>query len=593
MAFIQKAIPPANRILTFSLSDFAGGLNNRSEILNNNEAQDLINVKFMNDNVMEKRNGIEHYDGQVLDAPVTFIDEFKPYTDTDILLRGTSAKLYAGSTLIKNVAGQIDGVNFSGKYFFVDGGELYVYGKFPQTDALPYTDVIGTPINDYTVMKVITPLAGFTPLDTSYIRGVTRYDYTNGVIYYEPCQNEMTDTSKGANVLPQVPSFITVRKGRLFISGSNKDNDNVFISDVQNPYYYPVTLPVQLPPNSDKVTAITVYDDSVVIGRKHDLYVITGETNNPQLGFELFTLRRINSHTGVINNRAINVAHNYLFYLGTDGNAYSLASTRNDQKILATSIISQTLDLFAAPLSFTQIQIDDARGYFFKDEWHLSIADKVLVYSYRHRAWTVYNHHNARSFYNLNEKLIWGTDSGYVDTYSDDYLDYGIPYRAFWTSKNLDMNDTSSYKQFRECYIVAHTYQDFASMIDVAFGIDYGEVTGVATIGDQISVYGRAKWGSRFISRNIVQSLPFVIGRRARFITFTISNGYDPQGTVNTADDLINYLGRKDGSLVYVTDESAYYLFDGTIWTKMADQDINQPMRWYQMNGEYEFRGKR
>jgi hypothetical protein len=130
-------------------------------------------------------------------------------------------------------------------------------------------------------------------------------------------------------------------------------------------------------------------------------------------------------------------------------------------------------------------------------------------------------------------------------------------------------------------------------MIDVAFGIDYGEVTGVATIGDQISVYGRAKWGSRFISRNIVQSLPFVIGRRARFITFTISNGYDPQGTVNTADDLINYLGRKDGSLVYVTDESAYYLFDGTIWTKMADQDINQPMRWYQMNGEYEFRGKR
>lgn len=593
MAWIQKVTPPPNKVLSFQLENFVGGLNNRSEQLESNQATSIINMMFADETLMEKRYGQKYFDTFNAGGEVTFIDEYKPYNDTDVLIRATNSNVYFGSTLVKAVLGKISGTNHSGRYFFADGNKLYVYGKFAQATTT-YEKVIGAVVNAYVLMEVTSPADGHARLDTSHVKGVLNVDYTNRKIYYEPCENEFVDTFNGANKVPLEVKYIVSHNGRLFMSGNDKDNDNIYMTQVQNPYYFPVSMPLQVPPNSDKVMGLSVYDDSVVVGRTRDLYAILGNTNNPEMGVDVFRLRRINSHTGFASNDAVRIVNNYLFFLGSDGNVYSLSSTRNDIKVLSTSVLSQTIDLFKTPIDLSRSDISTATSVFYNDEWLLSIKDKVLVYSYRLRTWTMYNQINARCFYNYNGDLLWGNPDGRTATWDkSNFLDFGVPYECHWYSKIFDMEDPSTYKQFREFYILAHTYNDVSSDVNIVFEVDYVDVKDRITVSNQIAIYGRAKWGDRYITRNIVESLPFVIGRRGRNVKFKFFNGHFLHSTVANHIDLENVLGRIEGTLVYVTGESKYYLYTDSAWVMQTNEMLNQRMKVYQINGEYELRGKR
>ena len=46
MAYIQRITPPPNKVLNFSLRNFAGGLNNASDQPEDNDSTDLMNVMF-------------------------------------------------------------------------------------------------------------------------------------------------------------------------------------------------------------------------------------------------------------------------------------------------------------------------------------------------------------------------------------------------------------------------------------------------------------------------------------------------------------------------------------------------------------------
>lgn len=591
----QNSKIPPNKLHNFTLKNFAGGLNNLSENADDNQATDLLNMAFHGDDVMERRMGSAKFDTLTIAGEVSFIDEYRPYQEANKLIRASKTELYIDGVKVKDIVGQMYGTNYMGKYVFVDGSGIYVYGKFPQVDALPYSDVIGTPDPAYVMMKVVNPLEGYVPLTTEHKRGVTKYDYTNKFVYYEPCQLEIVDEFKGPNVLPVNPTIIVTHGARLFVSGVDADNDNVFLTDISNPYYFPVGLPLQVPPTSDRVVGMVVYDDSVIVGRKNDLFAITGVTNRTDInGFELFRIRRINSHTGFANGNSSDVANNYLFFLGSDGVCYALSSVRQDQRVLATTIISMQIDLFKYPISIDRADLALAASYYIDDKWYLSVKGVVLVYSYRHRAWSLYNNLHVRSFYNLNSVLIWGNKNGQTCKFSlVDTMDLTVPYRSFWTSKYFDMGDPSIYKQFREFFIVGHTYDVYLSDINLTFDIDYAEVKNQYTIANQMSLFGRAKWGDRFINRNIIASLPFVIGNRGRLIRFTLSCGYDVTDVVADVNARNDYVGRKVGTLLYVTSDASYHLFDGVVWTVLTQEDLNQRMRIYQVNGDYEFRGKR
>jgi hypothetical protein len=593
MGYFQKSTPPPNKTMTFSLRNFVGGLNNKSEELQPNQASSLMNMRFVDDTVMENRYGQKYYDDFVLDGEEVFIDAYKPYTDPDVLLCGTASKMYVGRNLLTTLSGKPCGINHMGKYFFVDGAKFYVYGKFAQ-ETSTYVKVIGTPINDYVLLEITSPADNHARLDTSHVQGVTNIDYTNKKIFYEPCENEFVDTYKGANVVPTNIKYIVSHNGRIYASGDTKDNDNCFISNVQNPYYFPVSLPMQLNPNSDMIVGMKVYDDCVVIGRKNDIYTIEGDTNNPTLGANVFKLRKLNTHTGFANNDAVCVAHNNLFFIGYDGNAYSMSSAKNDEKILSTTVLTKNVDITKEPINLTIPDVVTTCSIFIDDLWYVSIKDKVLVYSYNNMAWTVYKDMNARSFFNINRELVWGRPDGRIATFDkENYLDFGLPYQAYWYSKRFDMDDANSYKQFREFFVIAHTFNDYPSDINVLFEIDYDDVHSRAVIKNRISVWGKTTFGERFINRNINESMPFIIGRRGRNIRFKLSCSYYKDGEVATYGDLEHYLGKKDGLLVKVLDVNKYYLYMDGEWLLTEDYDLNQRMKIYQINGDYELRGKR
>ena len=65
----------------------------------------------------------------------------------------------------------------------------------------------------------------------------------------------------------------------------------VYISDILNPYYFPASLPIQLPPDGDKINCMRVFADSIIFGRDKDVYVLHGNTNRD--GDESYTLKKI------------------------------------------------------------------------------------------------------------------------------------------------------------------------------------------------------------------------------------------------------------------------------------------------------------
>lgn len=600
MAYIQRISPPTNKIIPFTIAQFNGGLNNRTtNVLAPNEAGDLLNMSFYDGMIMERRKGSKLYNTFTHPEAVTHLDEYKPYSGTNPLVIGGKSQVVFytnGTGITVDLAGNgLDGENFMGRYVFADSDTLRVYGLWSGLTASTYVRIVGTKPTAMTDLTVVSTPAVYTPLDNTYKKGVTVYDFNQMMVWYEPCANEKADPYLGLSVVPTAPRYVASLKGRLYVSGSSSADDTVYMSQTGNPFYFPVSTGLQVPPNSDKIMGLVVYDDAVVVGRKRDIHIITGVTNDPELGTEMFAIKRLNTHTGFVSNKAVNVAHNYLFFLGFDGNAYALASARNDTKVLATTLISRQVDLKLKPFNFSQTDIESGVSYFFDGVWYLSIKGYVLLYDYRIQAWTVWNNLNIRSFYNMDSVLLWGNEQKQVCMQSTDYLDQGLPYISYWQSSSFDMGDPSTFKQFRDSYILAHTFTGYESDIRVGFELDYADINGSIVIPNEVAKWGVARFGDKYLAREINPSLPFTIGRRARTMKIRMTNGYTIKGTLTEYTDLALVKGMRQDDVYKVTIGGKYYVYNESTssWDELSTTKFNQPMRVYQINGEYELRGKR
>lgn len=541
---------------------------------------------------MEKRRGTTWFDSLKLDDEIVWIDEFKPHKEDNVMIRATKTKMYIGGSLLRTVSGQVHGVNHDGKYFFCDAEGLWVYGRFKDT-AGTYVKVIGTATEDYVLMQVVSPPTGYTPLGDEHVKGVRNIDFTNRKVWYEPCNQEVKDTFKQGNVIPEKPRFIVVREGRLYLSGSDKDDDNVFISDTGNPYYFPASLPIQLPPNSDRVSGLAVFNDAIIIGRRLDMHAIIGDTNRTDAGLPVFKLKKLNSHFGFASQRSVVNAHNYLFFLGTDSQFYVLKTVQDVNDALATQCISKTVDIHSDPINAKKDDIWYASGCFFEDCYYCAVGDKIMIYNYLHQAWTAYDQINAKSFYVLFNTLLMGDKNGKIVMPSEDFLDNGKPFKGVWRSKWFDMDDANTYKMFKDFFVVARSKKDYISNVHLKFEIDYQDTDKAYNVSTNFSIYGKSKWGDRYINREINESLPFQIFRRGRRIRITFWNGDWINGEVATFSDLASYEGIYNEILVYVKDEEKIYINEDAEWRIAETEEFNQGMCVLQLNGEYEFKWKR
>lgn len=647
MAYLQPRVPDPNRILDFSLVDFTGGLNNRGNILQVNESPEILNMSFSPDTFMEKRNGQRAYNGMNFGAPVTHIGVFSKFEaqegeisiwgtmkwgdkynkDGNFIVASTDEKIYVENVEVGEVKGQVTGFTHQGKYFFVDGDKLYVYGEFAKVSAT-FSKVIGDVPETDVMLEVVSPPEDYTPLDRNedktteidredegkvqrdkdnaiaYLEGVTVVDYEKKQIWYEPCLMEMKDHYKGANVVPKKLSCLVSHHNRLFVSGSSEDNDNVFISDIASPYYFPVGLPMQLLPNADRIVGMTVYDDSIVVGRRHDIYVITGLTNRLDAGQELFQLRKLNTHTGFTNNFSFNHVHNHLFFFGNDGQMYALGSTRTGERQLSTEVISDKLSLGRTPINVSESDYPNVRTIFHDDHWYVSVGDKVLVYSYRHKAWTLYDGMNVSSFYRLDRKMVWGNKSGIIATWSNDYFDFGHSYKSVWASQHFDLGQPSIKKYFRYFYVTVDNRDLFNNVMDTNIIIDHTSTHQSYDLSQTITRWGEFRWGDMILHNSISESLPFRINKVGRTIQFRFSNGYGVDDEVMYLVQLYRYPKKKKGIVLFVQEEESYYLyapeaidaiFDpkaGYGWIKLTDKDLGSQMKIHQLNCNYEMRRK-
>lgn len=592
----QHNTPSPNRVQSFTIKEFTGGLTNRSTYPSMNQALDILNMEFADEHAMRKRAGTSRVNDIEMHAPVTHIGTFRPYTDTDMEVVCDGITLRIGEEEVElpkaDVGKLMDAVNHMGAYFFTYGRNLYAYTK-AQAEGT-YVKLTGEDDGEYHVFRIISAPMTYTPLDTEHDQGVRVYNMNAGTIQYQPCQLELEDPYKGANVVPKNSSFITQHKNRLFVSGNVKDDDNVSISDALNPYYFPAALPIQIPPNSDKVNGLAVYDDAVLVSRTHDLFAITGDTNNPELGFERFKLRKLNVHIGFMNNRVAHSAHNYLFYLGADKNVYALSSVRQADRTLVTNLLNKHLDFKREPFTLTDEELNNACGVFHEDMYYLSVGSDVLLYSYQHQAWTRYNNLNITSFTLSGMKLHMGDADGHVKAFDNStYMDKGEPFLARWTSTWIDMGDAPSYKHFKEFMLLGQAFNDTVSTVRVSFEIDYANVNHTYDVENKMSRWGVSAFGDRFITRNISESFPLHIGMRGRVIRFTLESGFEKKKVLADTGDLLREIEMRNNELFYLQDMDEWHVYRNHRFEQIEPAKLNEPMSVLQVSGDFEFRTKR
>lgn len=621
---------------TFNIRDFTGGIcNTKSPLkISDNQCVDMLNISFELDGVLQKRCGIrnsedvigETYGGQIQNA---FVIEATP-NKYSYLIQGEDALIYftvsdrgggenGGSYVERkyipwervHINQAIQGVQFLDKFFFVDGGANIHYFNIKDLEEL----------EEPPIYYIANPPKEFTPKPKPAITGeVKRKDLTTNTghpaftIWYEPCENEMEDGYKGISKVDFNPTLITVKDDRLYASGNIKDPNMVYISDVLNPHYFPASLPIQTPPVGDAITALHVFMDTLVIGRRDSIYCLYGNTNRVDAGVP-YQLKHLNTHTGMPNANCANRVHNYLFYVGTDGQCYKLLTTKSDADQIMTSRVNANFDFTLPPLNKSVDEIRECHTGFdpVKAEWYIQIGEDTAIYNYNLMAWTRYNNLDNIKFVTIDNKFyIVRKDNTFnvfdnklhYDTYKYDTTTL-VPIECYWKSKTIDFGLPTRIKQIRNTYLVSHSTGESTSDIQVNYKIDYVDMSKRESIVNEVPLWNVAKWDKfKFISENVVRSLPIMIGRRGRTFEIEIQTPFRFRGIYNVLP-IFGGEGFKEGDIIQLRngyDESIegyfirtpYNLETGEWWLKIPNIEYYyQPLKLYELSGVYEVRGYR
>lgn len=525
-AYLQRSIPNPLSTQYFAYSDFSGGLNNKKGYIeiDDNESISMLNVDvFKEDGVIWQRGGSEHYDALDLGSSVTLFDEFK--LSTSKIMRGSSTELYADGDKVADLNSSARGVNFNEQYLYVDGAGMYAYGTFPQASST-YVSIVGTPTTNYITMEVKGEEASYTPLDLTHSIGVTVYDYNNNEIYYNPCQAELNDEFKGVNFPSYKGSLITEKEGRIYVSGDEDLPYTIFISDIRNPYYFPVSLGLQISPNGDEIVGMHEFFDTMIIGTKNKLHAIYGNTNRTDISNDIYIMKDLNVHSGFAGGDCISRVYNYLYYLGNDGEVYSLYTPQTDtDNIMTKSMTGSKIDIFDVPLSISKESLSSAVSVFYEDYFYLSIDELVLVFSFKKQAWQVYDSWGVKSWLVMGGDLLFGRGNGRSAKYVEESPnDFDEAINCYWQSKRFDKGLPSMIKRWFDMYLIVHTFDDYESTVSVSIEIDYQDLESVLEVKNRIAKWGIAVFGDLFIRNNINRSLPIPINRRGRLISFKFGN---------------------------------------------------------------------
>lgn len=648
---VRLSVPDTPTRLTFTLNDFSGGLvNNVNDVkMKDNQSPDMLNMQFRNDGLIQKRPGIIHFlnskDGDMLIRCIPY--EYAPDQILMIFVapyhayyigRDGQPVLFWVHPIIKTpyeeedeegnlvpnfshkgVSFDLDFAHYNGSLLFTEGNFIYEFTYNPEDEVPKIYKYVDAP-EDY-VPEPKPAVTGKTK--TEFVEKLSytfNPSYKTGELHkkwYEPCEFEREDGYKGLGLLPPSIGIMVVHKDRLYVSGSEFDPNMIWISDILNPCYFPSALSIQTPPTDDYITALHVYNDTLVVGRRDSVYALFGNTNRSDSNMA-YNLVKVNTHTGIANKYCIDNIFHMLFFVGTDGNMYKLLPPSTVSDSIYTKQLNLNIDITLPPLNLDVSSVSLARTCFDGKEglWYVQLGDETLVYNYTLMAWTRYRNINALNFFRLNNEVYFVRCGGGVykipgknanQSYYDEVYDVNakkvlkLPVCAYWSSRNMDFGVPARVKQFRDTYVVTESFEEHPTKVNIKYEVDYVDISNDFIIENEIAKWDKAIFDkSKFTSRNIDRSLPLMINRRGRTIKVFYGSGYEYIGVSLTIPEpgsveegKIIYSREHDALFLRVPRRSGFVTNDEKYYINLSELEIDDALLVHNISGIYELKGYR
>lgn len=368
----------------------------------------------------------------------------------------------------------------------------------------------------------------YIPRDKKYNNGeiVTTEE---GLMWYQPCRNELDYAFLGENYLPNNPRNICVYKGRIWTTGDYGQLNEIRACNVNQPFYFPAAMSLAMVPTGDAVKDIFEFDNSLIVGRRNDVYSVTGSSTSAGSG-DLFSIKKLDATTGFFDKNCGALINNYYLFLGSDGKLYKMNTPTTNIDYLMIRPITTYIDLFRPPLSFNKDDIKNLSCVALDNNVFWCIDDKILLYSYDHQSFLYFTDLDATVIYTDGVELKFGTSNGSRCKWDKTiYNDRGNPISCKLKTKAFDLGSPIYYKFFEQLLVtmdkpeLSNSSVDIRVLLDGSQRIAHGGVFYHFVINS--GVYGVSKW-----NRSVFSSAPFAktqwiqLNGRSRTISYEFLN---------------------------------------------------------------------
>lgn len=235
---------------------------------------------------------------------------------------------------------------------------------------------------------------------------------------------------------------------RILLYGDVAKPDVMYISDLNNPAYFPTNNTLQFRnPRKERITSIVRYRDNLVVFTPSSIQALYG--TNP----EDFHRVMLNTDVGCIADRAAKVVKNYIVFPSFEGIALL--------KTIGLSETRSNVELIDGKISNIVPQANNAVAYVRDNQYCIVYPnDKLqLRYYYEWDVW-VKDISDSLDFTDVivehGKLTALGTDGRIIED-SNDYQDEDIPFLCKISTKDFFFSEPYSLKKLREAKILYET----------------------------------------------------------------------------------------------------------------------------------------
>lgn len=262
----------------------------------------------------------------------------------------------------------------------------------------------------------------------------------------------VNDVEDKGNITLPVESIQTCRKimlhwDRIILAKDNKYPHQMYISDLNNPRYFPTTNSINFDANKQEpITAMVRYRDMLVVFTKTTIQTLLGKSPSDY--------RRALIHDGVgcVADRTAHVIGNHIIFLSNEG----------IQMLAPSALTLDTLNVKRVdyPIKSAIIRDPDAAGMVHDNQYWICLPSQSVIYRFYYDG-TVWvrdksSKLNICSFVEFENQVYELTLDGKL--YKQDktvYSDIEEPYDMIVESKYLDLSTSFNQKKLKRLYVLA------------------------------------------------------------------------------------------------------------------------------------------